>query len=97
MKTSIDPKPQPVKRLPQRTCMACRQIKAKRKLVRIVKTSTGEIKIDETGRISGRGAYLCRLKECWESGLKTNRVEYQLRTKLAQEDRENLEKYKEQL
>ena len=77
--------------------MACRQVKTKKELVRIVKLPDGGIKIDETGKLPGRGAYLCRLKECWEAGLKSNRIEFTLHAKLGQEDKENLEKYKQQL
>ncbi len=96
MKKSIDLQRLPAKRLPQRTCLACRQVKAKRELIRLVKTTDG-IKVDETGKVSGRGAYLCRQKGCWQEGLKTNRLEYVLRTKLSLEDRKKLQEYKEQL
>jgi predicted RNA-binding protein YlxR (DUF448 family) len=53
------------RRAPTRTCVACRTAREKRDLVRIVRTPTGEMKIDETGRLAGRGAYLCRDAACW--------------------------------
>ena len=45
--------------------MACRTARPKRELVRIVRTPAGELTIDETGRLAGRGAYLCRDAGCW--------------------------------
>ena len=49
--------------------MACRTARDKRELVRIVRTPSGEMKIDETGRLAGRGAYLCRDAACWTTAL----------------------------
>jgi predicted RNA-binding protein YlxR (DUF448 family) len=82
---------------PERTCIACRQVKPKRELVRIVKTANGGVVVDETGKQAGRGAYLCRTKRCWNEGLKGNRLEYVLRTAFKQEDRQRLEDYKGKL
>ncbi len=47
-----------------RMCVACRQMKDKRSLVRIVKNKEGEISVDLTGKKNGRGAYICRDKDC---------------------------------
>ena len=49
-----------------RTCIACRQMKDKRELVRVVKDKEGNIFVDPTGKKNGRGAYVCREKECVE-------------------------------
>jgi predicted RNA-binding protein YlxR (DUF448 family) len=57
------------KHVPQRTCIACRQVKSKRELIRIVRLPDGEILVDETGKANGRGAYLCRVRACWEKGI----------------------------
>ena len=81
------------KSAPERTCIACRQVKAKRDLVRIVKTPNDGIVIDTNGKKSGRGAYLCNTKECWENGLKSNRLGSMLRATLTQEDLKRLEEY----
>jgi predicted RNA-binding protein YlxR (DUF448 family) len=62
------------KHVPQRTCIACREAKPKRELVRLVRTPEGVLVIDETGRRNGRGAYLCHQRACWESALKTGQV-----------------------
>jgi uncharacterized protein len=56
--------------VPQRTCIACRQTGAKRELVRVVRTPDGSVTIDPTGKLSGRGAYLCTSPACWQSALK---------------------------
>jgi predicted RNA-binding protein YlxR (DUF448 family) len=55
--------------IPQRTCVACRQTSAKRQLVRIVRTADGGVVIDPTGKLSGRGAYLCDSPACWRAAL----------------------------
>ena len=51
------------KKVPMRTCIACRSEKNKRELIRVVKSGE-EIKLDLTGRANGRGAYVCNDKEC---------------------------------
>jgi len=58
-----------MKHIPLRTCVACRAVRAKRELVRIVRTPEGHICVDSTGRMSGRGAYLCRNRRCWQSAI----------------------------
>ena len=50
---------------PQRTCIACRTKRSKRELIRIVRTPTGEIRLDPSGRAAGRGAYICTDEACW--------------------------------
>ncbi len=91
-KKPTDAHSSPVKHVPQRTCIACRQVKAKRELVRIVKTNDGLI-VDADGKKPGRGAYLCKAKECWENSLKGNRLEFVMRSALTQQDRQQLEEY----
>ncbi len=72
------------KKLPQRTCVACRSIGDKRDLVRLVRKPGGEVIVDRTGRLSGRGAYLCRSQKCWQSGF--GRLEQALRTRITPEN-----------
>ena len=50
---------------PQRMCIACREMKDKKELVRVVKNSEGNIFVDLTGKANGRGAYICKSKECF--------------------------------
>ncbi len=84
-------KPQkPPKHVPQRTCVACRQKRQKWELARIVRTPQGAIEIDPSGRKAGRGAYLCLLQNCWETGLKKKRLEHALKTEFIPEQRARL-------
>ena len=52
---------------PQRTCIACKSVKDKKELIRIVRTKEGEIELDPTGRENGRGAYICKDSKCFET------------------------------
>jgi predicted RNA-binding protein YlxR (DUF448 family) len=79
--------------VPQRTCVACRTTEAKRGLVRVVRTPTGAVEIDETGKKPGRGAYLCRTRECWDKALKGKVLEYALKTAITAEDKTALQAY----
>jgi predicted RNA-binding protein YlxR (DUF448 family) len=68
------PKPAPKgplpRKVPIRTCVACRTERQKRDLVRVVRTTAGEVALDATGRTNGRGAYLCPNPECLKLALK---------------------------
>ncbi len=92
MKSETSPQTVRRKHIPQRTCIACREAKAKRGLVRLV-NHRGEVLIDPRGKLAGRGAYLCPYRECWEAGLKGNRLEHALRTTLTLENRQMLVEY----
>lgn len=76
-----------VRKIPQRKCMGCGEMKPKKELVRVVKTKTGEgengeeiyeISLDLTGKKSGRGAYVCRSTECLKNARKAKRIERSL-------------------
>lgn len=67
-----------VRKIPQRTCVACGRVRAKRELVRIVRTPAGEIMVDLTGKVSGRGAYVCAELDCVERGLREGRLQHAL-------------------
>ncbi len=82
-----------VKHMPQRTCLACRKVKPKQELVRLVRMSDGTVEIDPGGKKAGRGAYLCGLPECWDIGLKGGRLERALRTVITVANREQLAEY----
>ena len=81
------------RRLPQRSCVACRTTTAKRELVRIVRLASGAVEVDPTGKKAGRGAYLCRQRACWEDALKRSRLSKALRTALTEESRAALEAF----
>lgn len=78
------------RRVPQRTCIGCRQPQGKRTLVRIVRDGEGHIAVDPTGKANGRGAYLHPLRPCWEKALKGATIQRALRTSPAREDVEAL-------
>jgi len=69
---------------PQRTCVGCRAVLAKRELVRIVRTPEG-LRIDPTGKAEGRGAYLHEQRSCWERAL-AGPLAQALRTELTEAD-----------
>jgi len=79
-----------IRHIPQRTCVACRKVRPKRELIRLVRISDGVVEVDTSGKRVGRGAYLCPVEECWEIGLKGGRLEHALRTTLTQDNREQL-------
>jgi hypothetical protein len=85
------------KQIAQRTCVACRQIKAKRELVRLVRTPEGTIEIDSTGKKVGRGAYLCPNRGCWEKALKGKQMEHALRGGLSGNNCARLFEYSKEL
>ena len=73
------------KHVPMRTCIACRQERGKRELVRVVRTPEGAVQVDPTGKQAGRGAYLCRALPCWEQALQGARLAAALKTTLTAE------------
>jgi predicted RNA-binding protein YlxR (DUF448 family) len=87
-------KPQPrQKHIPQRTCVACKQTRPKRELIRVVRAPDGHITLDPTSKKSGRGAYVCARRSCWDIALKKGKLEREFETTLALEDRAALEEY----
>lgn len=62
-----------------------------------MRTPGGNIEVDSSGKKTGRGAYLCRARECWEVGLKDKRLEYALRGSITVDNREKLARQASQL
>ena len=81
-------KPDYLKHIPQRTCVACRQVKEKQELIRLVRVSDTKIEIDTESKAVGRGAYLCLNRDCWLVGLESGRLEYALRANLTADEKE---------
>lgn len=81
------------KRIPVRTCIACRSAEAKRGLVRIVRTPEGRVEVDPTGKKSGRGAYLHEARTCWDLALKRDLLSRSLKVAVSPADREALQQY----
>lgn len=78
------------RKIPQRTCLGCQAVRPKRELVRIVRTPTGEVLLDPTGKKSGRGAYICPVRDCLEQAFRGNRLEKALEVSLSPTVRETL-------
>ena len=74
-----------MKNKPQRTCMGCNSKKDKNVLIRIVKNNKNEITVDKTGKLEGRGAYICNNMECLEKAIKSKRIEKAIETKISNE------------
>ena len=64
-----------VKKIPQRLCLGCNEMKDKRDMIRVVRSKEGEISLDLTGKKSGRGAYVCHSIECLRAARKAKRFE----------------------
>lgn len=85
------------KHVPQRTCVACRTVRPKREMVRIVRTPEGEVVVDERGKQNGRGAYLCAQRVCWEEALRRQRLAAALHVSLDEATTARLQAYAQAL
>ena len=79
-----------MKKIPQRTCMGCNEKKDKKDLIRIVKNKDNEILVDKTGKLNGRGAYICNNVECLEKLKKSKRLNRVFETNISDEIYESL-------
>lgn len=80
-----------VKHIPQRTCVGCREVLSKRQMLRIVRTAEG-VRVDPTGKLAGRGAYMHDKRSCWARGLK-GALAHALKAELTNDDRVRLEEF----
>ena len=69
-----------MKKIIQRCCIGCNTKKDKNELIRIVKSKNGDVTVDKTGKLPGRGAYICGYKECLEKIIKSKKLETTLET-----------------
>ena len=81
-----------VNKVPMRQCTGCGEMKNKKDMVRILRTTENEIVLDATGRKNGRGAYLCRSRECFQKAGKSRGLERSLKAQIPAEVYEALEK-----
>ena len=86
-----------VKKIPIRTCIGCSAAKPKKELIRIVKTTEGEVLIDLTGKKNGRGAYICPNISCLEKAIKTKRLSRTFEMPIEDELYETLKKQIEEV
>lgn len=80
------------KKIPMRQCVGCGEMKNKKDMMRVLKTSEGSIVLDMTGRKNGRGAYLCMNRECLAKVGKNKGLERSFKMSIPREIYENLEK-----
>ena len=73
------------KKIPQRQCMGCRERKAKRDMLRVVRQTDGTVSLDFGGKVNGRGAYVCPDPECLKKAQKSRALERCLETDIPQE------------
>ena len=71
-----------MKKIPQRMCLGCRQMKNKKELIRVVRTPELEIILDKTGKKPGRGAYICPNLDCFSKAVKGNRLQQALKQQI---------------
>lgn len=76
---------------PQRMCIVCRQMMDKRDLVRVVKNKDGEFKVDTTGKLAGRGAYVCKNANCVNLLKKSKALNRNFKCQVPEEIYEELE------
>lgn len=81
-----------VRKIPMRKCIGCQEMKQKKEMMRILKTTENEIVLDTTGKKNGRGAYICFSKECFEKAVKSRALERSLKMNIPQEIYESLKK-----
>lgn len=84
------------KKIPLRQCIGCGEMKNKKEMIRVLKTSEDEIILDATGRKNGRGAYLCPSMACFKKAVKSKGLERSFKTAIPKEVYETLEKEMEQ-
>ena len=73
------------KKIPMRQCMGCRERRAKRELIRVVRTTEGSVTLDFSGKLNGRGAYICHDPECLKKAQRSKALERSLETPIPQE------------
>ena len=80
------------KKIPQRQCMGCRERKAKRELIRVVRPPEGGVSLDFGGKMNGRGAYLCPDPECLKKAIRSKALDRSLEVEIPQEVYDRLQK-----
>ena len=80
------------KKIPERKCVGCGEKKPKKDLIRVLRTPEGQIVLDRTGKMSGRGAYLCPSVNCLKKAVKQRRIETSLEVSIPAEIFEAIEK-----
>ena len=74
-----------VKKIPQRKCLGCMETFPKKELIRVVRTPEGDVCIDLNGKMSGRGAYICKKEACLKKAVKSKRIQTNLDVSISDE------------
>jgi predicted RNA-binding protein YlxR (DUF448 family) len=85
------------KKVPMRKCVGCQEMKSKKEMIRVIRTSEGEFLLDAIGRKNGRGAYLCPNGDCLAKAVKNKGLERSFKQAIPKEVYEALEKEMEVL
>ena len=80
------------RKIPMRKCIGCGEMRPKKEMMRVVRTAEGEFVLDATGRQNGRGAYICRNKECLLKAIQTKGLERSFKQVIPEEVYESLKK-----
>lgn len=80
------------RKVPQRMCVGCREMKNKKELIRIVRNAENVLQLDTTGKKPGRGAYICPSVECFNQSIKGKRIQKALEQDLSEELIENIKR-----
>ena len=86
-----------MRKIPMRKCVGCQEMKSKKEMIRVIRTSEGEFLLDATGRKNGRGAYLCPNSDCLAKAVKNKGLERSFKQAIPKEVYEALEKEMEVL
>lgn len=73
------------KQIPVRQCIGCREMKPKNQMFRIIRTPENEIRLDKTGKMNGRGAYLCPNVECYRKAVRSKAIERALKLEIPED------------
>ena len=73
------------KKIPQRLCMGCRERKEKREMIRVVRQTNGEVSLDFSGKLNGRGAYICPDPECLKKAIRSKALDRSLEVNIPEE------------
>ena len=84
------------KRIPQRQCMGCRERRNKRDMIRVVRTPEGAVNLDFSGKMNGRGAYICPDPECLKKAIRSKSLDRSLEVTIPQEVMDRLQKEMEE-
>ena len=84
--------PQKVKKIPQRQCLGCNEHFPKKDLIRVVKRPDGSVELDLVGKVSGRGAYICKSVKCLRRAAKAKRIDKSLECSVPEDVYERMEK-----